>query len=114
MVQKVTNARSISTGTAPVSGGYSKQETDAKFKDVNYVLTGVIVILLVMVATLLIDSFHINSATYKEYSNKIDDLNTLRDSNRQLFEQNRQNQELILKQQDQIMDMLTKQHGSTP
>lgn len=47
-----------------------KKDADSKFKDVHYILISVVAILIVMVLTLLIDSFHVNSATYKEYSQK--------------------------------------------
>ena len=101
------------TGTA-ASGqtgnlsGYTKEEADAKFKDINYVLLGVVIILLVMVATLIIDSFHINSATYKEYSEKTKTLEDIQNINKELLGQNKQNQELILKQQKQILDIFKK------
>lgn len=81
---------------------------EAKFKDVNYILLGVVLILIVMVATLIIDSFHINSATYREYSEKIETLNVLRNQNKELLEQNKENQELIILQQKQILKLLDK------
>lgn len=96
-----TNGTAASGQTGDLSG-YTKGETDAKLKDVNYTLLGVVVILLVMVATLLIDSFHINSSTYKEYSEKIDSLETTQKINEALLkqiqdlsEQNKQNTEII-------------------
>ncbi len=92
--------------TGDISGGYTKVETDAKFKDVNNVLLGVILILLVMVATLIIDSFHINSATYREYSKKIQTLDSIQNTNKTLFEQNNQNQVIIIEQQRQIIEDL--------
>lgn len=91
-------------------GGIStfKKETTARFKEINTILIGVILILLVMVATLIIDSFHINSTTYREYSEKIDTLNFMKESNSELLEQNKKNQELILEQQSQILELLNK------
>ena len=89
--------------TGNISTVYSKQETDKKFQDMHYVLTGVTVVILIMVATLIIDSFHINAATYKEYSEKINTLNFLKDSNKELLEQNKQNQELIIELQKQLL-----------
>jgi len=91
-------------------GGIStfKKETKERFKEINTVLIGVIVILLVMVATLIIDSFHINSATYREYSEKINTLNSMKEINSELLKQNKENQELILKQQNQILELLNK------
>lgn len=78
-----------------------KANVEGKFKDINYILLGVVLILIVMVATLIIDSFHINSVTYREYSEKIESLNILKD-------QNRESQELILQQQEQIIKLLDK------
>ena len=56
-----------------------------------------------MTATLVIDSFHVNSATYKEYSQKIEAQNVLLETNRQNQEIIKQNQEIIknLKEQTQ-------------
>src|SRR3989338_5630835 len=80
-----------------------KKDTDSKFKDVNYVLLSVVIVLLVMVATLIIDSFHLNSATYKEYSLKTESVETSEKANEILLEQiqglseqNKKNQKLII------------------
>lgn len=67
-----------------------------------------VVTLVVMVVTLLIDSFHFNSATYKEYSEKINTLNTLQESNNELLEQNIHKQELIVEQQEHIFELLRR------
>lgn len=85
-----------------------KKEADSKFKDINYILLSVVIILLVMVATLIIDSFHFNSATYKEYSDKTQSLESVQKSNNLLLEQNKQNQQIIIDQQKQILDKLNK------
>lgn len=66
---------------------YTKKDIDDKFKDVNYLLLGVVVILLVMVATLIIDSFHINSAIYKEYSQKTESIEITQKANEELLKQ---------------------------
>lgn len=57
-----------------------------------------------MVATLIIDSFHINSTFYKEYSQKTESVETTQKINEEflkeiqkLSEQNRANQEIIIK-----------------
>ena len=85
-----------------------KKEVDSKFKDINYILISVVIILLVMVSTLIIDSFHINSATYKEYSQKTESVEMTQKINQELLDQNKQNQELILEQQKQIIELLNK------
>jgi hypothetical protein len=65
--------------------------------------------------TLLVDSFHFNSATYKEYSEKTEAVEENQRVNdillkqiQELSEQNKRNQELIIKQQIQILDSLNK------
>lgn len=84
-----------------------KAHADSKFKDINYILLSVVVILVIMVATLLIDSFHINSATYKEYSQKTKSVEMIQEANEELLNQNRQNQSLIIELQKQILEFLT-------
>ncbi len=81
-----------------------KDEFNLKFKDINYILLTVVVVLLIMVATLVIDSFHINSATYKEYSQKTDSVSTIQKINEQLLDQNNKNQKLIIELQQQILN----------
>jgi hypothetical protein len=72
MENEIKNKPSISIPVIPKESELSpsrlRNEFNLKFKDINYILLTVIVVLLVMVATLVIDSFHFNSATYKEYS----------------------------------------------
>lgn len=65
-----------------------------------------VVTLVVMTITLLIDSFHINSATYKEYSQKTEINEMAQEINQKLLDENKKNQELILKQQKQIIELL--------
>ena len=85
-----------------------KKDADSKFKDINYILLSVVIILLVMVATLLIGAFHFNSATYKEYSQKTESVETTQKINQDLLDQNKKNQELILEQQKEIQKLLSK------
>lgn len=80
-----------------------KEEADSKFKYINYILSGVVIILLVMVATLIIDSFHINSTIYKEYSQKTESVEMTQKINQELLEQNIKNQELIVELQKEIL-----------
>lgn len=87
-----------------LSGAYNKKEIDEKFSYITILITTVVIILLAMVATLIIDSFHINSATYKEYSQKAKSVETTQKINQQLLEQNAKNQELIIELQKQILE----------
>ena len=86
-----------------LSNSYTKGETDKKFKDINYIVIWVVAVLLLMVATLLIDSFHINSAIYKEYSQKTTSVETSQKVNQELLEQNKKNQEIIIELQTQLL-----------
>lgn len=91
-----------------ISSTYPKPVIDEKFKDINYLVFTVVIILMVMVGTLVIDSFHFNSATYKEYSEKTESLKTTQKINQDLLDQNQKNQEIILEQQKQIQQLLSK------
>jgi len=62
-----------------------------------------VVTLIVMVGTLLVDSFHFNSAIYKEYSEKTETTNQVLKINKELLDQNKQNQELIIELQKQFL-----------
>ena len=70
-----------------------------------------VVTLIVMTLTLLIDSFHYNSATYKEYSQKTESVETTQKTNeallqqiKDLAEQNKKNQEIIIELQKQLLN----------
>lgn len=67
-----------------------------------------VVTLIIMTITLLVDSFHFNSATYKEYSQKTESIETTQKTNQELLEQNKKNQEIIIEQQKQIQELLKK------
>jgi len=94
--------------TSDLTAEAVKKEADSKFKDINYLLLAVVVILLVMVATLVIDSFHFNSATYKEYSQKEDIIERMQKINQELLDQNKKNQQIIIEQQKQIWRLIEK------
>lgn len=78
-------------------------ETNEKIKKIDTTLFAVVIILLVMVSTLLIDSFHINSATYKEYAEKTDTVEATQKINQQLLEQNAKNQQMIIDLETQLL-----------
>ena len=59
------------------------------------VLVVSLAIMIIMTGTLIIDSFHINSVTYKEYSSKIDLQNKSLEVNRQMIDEIQQNQIII-------------------
>lgn len=79
-----------------------RKDTGLIKKNFIWVITAIIIVLsvgfitlLIMVGTLVIDSFHINSATYTEYSNKLQSQNDLLQTNKTLLDQNIQNQNMI-------------------
>ena len=62
-----------------------------------------VITLIVMVVTLLIDSFHFNSATYKEYAEKTDAVEATQKINQQLLEQNAKNHQMIIDLATQLL-----------
>jgi hypothetical protein len=67
-----------------------------------------VITLIVMVATLVVDSFHFNSATYKEYSQKTESFDSAQNTNKELLNQNIKNQQVIIEQEKQIQQLLNK------
>lgn len=106
------------TITIPETGGKisgMSPEVKNRFEKIDNILFGVItavvvslVAVIISVIGLFMDQMRYNNAAYKEYSEKIQTLDSVRDSNSELLEQNKQNQELILKQQSQIFELLKK------
>lgn len=79
----------------------SEEMIEKKAKNVSWLMTGVIIVLfigfitmLAMVGTLIVDSFHINSTTYKEYTERTNQLE--------------KNQQIIIDLQKQIQELLKK------
>lgn len=100
------------TGELP---SYTKDETDTKFseanekiKEINYTLIAVVIVLLVMVGTLLIDSFHINSTIYKEYSQKTESIEITQEINETLLKQVQDLSGQIKQGQEIIKQLLNK------
>jgi cell division protein FtsB len=85
-----------------------KKDADSKFKDMNLIVMTVVIILLVMVATLIIDSFHINSATYKEYSQKTDSIETMQKTNEELLKTIQELSEQAKEDREVIKQLLRK------
>lgn len=65
-----------------------------------------LVAIIVSVIGLFLDQMRYNNMAYREYSEKIQTLDSVRDINNELLQQNKQNQELILKQQNQILEII--------
>jgi len=86
-----------------------------KFEKIDQILFGImlavvlaLIAIIVAVIGLFLDQMRYNSAAYKEYSEKIQMADFAREINNELLQQNKQNQDLILKQQDQILELLNK------
>lgn len=86
-----------------------------KFEKIDQILFGVmlavvlsLVAIIVSVIGLFLDQMRFNNAAYREYADKIQIVDSEQDTNAELLEQNKQNQELILKQQNQILELLNK------
>lgn len=86
-----------------------------KFEKIDQILFGImlavvlsLVAIIVSVISLFLDQMRYNNAAYREYSEKIQTLDSAKEINNKLLQQNKQNQELILKQQDQILELLNK------
>lgn len=77
-----------------------KEDLDGKFKDMQQMMQMAVVVLLVMVATLVIDAFHFNSTAYSEKTAVFENTQKI---NQELLDQNRKNQELIIELQKQLL-----------
>lgn len=80
----------------------SEVRTEAKVRNLSWLMTGVVIVsfigfitMIVMTATLIVDSFHINSTTYSEYSEKIKTLNDTQETSKILLETVQKNQERL-------------------
>ena len=83
-----------------------KEKFDFYIKIVVYILVAAIVTMLIMVGTLVVDSFHFNSAIYREQTTKVEDFNKLLEENMALLESSKKNQEIIIKNQDILNNYL--------
>lgn len=77
----------------------SEPELIERYDKQTNIIIGIFVvttlILIVMVATLIVDCFHFNSAAYGEYSSAVKIQNNLIEENGKIMEINKKNQELI-------------------
>jgi hypothetical protein len=92
--------------------------TETIGKKLDFYIQIVIVVLVVgflsmlaMIGTLIIDSFHFNSATYTEYSNKITTLNDLQQINKKMLDENKILINKIYQDQATIQELLNKASG---
>lgn len=97
---KIFSANEVAVITEAVK--QSTEVAETKVKTLNWLMVGVVTVtfigfitMIVMVATLLIDSFHVNSASYKDYSEKIKTLNTLQETNKNQLKIIQENQKKL-------------------
>lgn len=99
-----------------------KEGINSNFKNrldkIDQVLYGVMlavvlsmIAIIVSVIGLFLDQMRYNNAAYREYSEKIQILDSAEKTSGDLSQQNKQNQELILKQQEQISNLLKQIQG---
>jgi len=98
---KINIPRADEKEVATLPSGYIG--IDKKVEHLSWLMIGVVVVCFLGFITLVIDSFHINSATYKEYSKKADDVEATQKINQQLLEQNAKNQQMIIDLQTQLL-----------
>ena len=95
---KITDPQSLINVYDPI------QQINSKFDFYIKIVIGILVIgmitMIFMTSTLIIDSFHINSAAYKDYSEKTETLNSLQETNKkqlELINENQKRQEELFK-----------------
>ncbi len=96
----------VSVGLPPDPNEWLRDRYDFQTKIIIGIFAVALLTMIFMAATMLLDAWHFNSAVYKEYSEKTDTLETIQKSNQLLFDSNKQNQEIIIKQQAQIEKLL--------
>lgn len=103
---------------AKISPGKEGLNSDLKNRldKIDQVLYGImlavvlsLVAIIVSVIGLFLDQMRFNNAAYREYSEKIQTIDSMKEINNELLRQNKQNQELILIQQNQMLELLNKQ-----
>jgi hypothetical protein len=83
--------------------GRARAYTNEKLKSISWLMVGVVIVCFLAFIQLVVDSFHINNATYKEYSQRTESVETMQKVNQELLDQNKKNQEIII-------DLLQKQN----
>ena len=91
-------------------GNIKKKLDDMKhiISSINIVVILSMIAIIVSVTGLFLDQMRYNNAAYKEYSQKTESVENTQKINRELLEQNKKNQEIIIEQQNQILELLNK------
>lgn len=83
----------------------AKEYTDDKIGSINFIIAAILVVLMLGFVQLLIDSFRFSSTTYKEYSQRLEDSESLRRENLEKLSE-------IQEQQTQILELVRSQKDS--
>lgn len=102
-------------GTQPSGENSVEGKIGARQDKLENLMHYVVIVLVMMTAALVVavigvlnDALHFNSAVYTEYSNKLDLANQISSTTKMIHEQNKNYQELILMQQQQIIQLLNR------
>lgn len=106
MDNKTKNEETFKIDNRNISAMDAKDYTDKKISNMNLFISAIIVVLLIGFVQLIIDSFRFSSVTYKEYSEKIESVESLNNTNKELLEQNKNNQDIIIEQQKNILKLM--------
>lgn len=86
-----------------------------KFEKIDQILFGImlavvlsLIAIIIAVIGLFLDQMRYNNAAYKEYSEKLQMSDSAKEIKDELLQQNKQDQDLILRQHDQILELLNK------
>jgi|SRR3989344_1328487 len=82
----------------------AKAYTDEKLKSISWLMVGVVIVCFLAFIQLVVDSFHVNNATYREYSQKTESVEATQKINQELLDQNIKNQEIIIELQKQLLN----------
>lgn len=75
---------------------------------INIIVVMSLVAIIISLVGIFLDQMRFNNVVYKEYSEKIQTLDSIQEANSKLFEQNKQNQNIIIEQQKQIIEVIDK------
>jgi len=92
----------------PDPNEWLKDRYDFQTKIIIGIFAVALLTMIFMAATMLLDAWHFNSVIYREYSEKVNTLESLQENNKLLLEQNKQNQQLIIEELKQIKELLKK------
>lgn len=98
-----------------VPSGSNLGDINKKIKDISQIVMSInlvvvlsLVAIIISVIGLFLDQMRFNNTVYKECSQKTDSVEMTQKINQEVLEKNAQNQERVIKQQNQIIELLNK------